>query len=61
MVIVMGFMDISLIHGLKYTTLFGRVCNGFSHDFKFAETRSEFHKILYSECRKLVTHKRHIH
>ncbi len=32
----------------KYTALFGRVCNGCSHDFKFAETSSKVHKILYT-------------
>ncbi len=30
----------------KYTTLFGRVHNGFLHDFKLAETNSKFRKIL---------------
>ncbi len=45
----------------KYTTLLGRVCNGCSHDFKFAETSSKFHKKLYivSHCvdiNSLMTH-----
>ncbi len=35
----------------KYTTLFGRVWNGCSHDFKFAETCSNFCTILYSKTK----------
>ena len=30
----------------KHITLFSRVQNGCSHDFKFAETSSKFHDIL---------------
>ncbi len=41
-------------HSCLYTTLFGRVCNGCSHDFKFAETSSKFHKILYSTLLRAV-------
>ena len=43
--VAMGVKNLcSLLTG--YTTLFGRVCNDYSHDFKFAETSSKFHKIL---------------
>ncbi len=38
--------NLSIASISKYTTLFGRVPNGFSHDFKFTETCSDFHTIL---------------
>ncbi len=41
-----GSVQVSLL-GNK-TTLFGRVCNGCSHDFKFVETCLNFCTILYN-------------